>query len=56
MTKLSFLKKYLWLEKLELISIYPIQYKNRLTQVKRKYLPWIAEEKKNARSRSPNLT
>lgn len=55
MIKISFLKKYLWVNKLELTGIYPIQYENRLTQVRRKYLPWIAKEKKNARTRSPNL-
>lgn len=55
MIKPSFLKKYLWLEKLELTAIYPIQYENRLTQVRRKYLPWIAKGKKNAGTRSPNL-
>lgn len=41
MIKLSFLKKY--------------QYENRLTQVRRKYLPWIAKGKKNAGTRFPNL-
>lgn len=55
MIKLGFLKKYLSVEKLELIVIYPIQYENRLIQVRHKYLPWIAKGKKNAGTRSPNL-